>query len=207
MYDDADDTRKANILYWGLRVFYTDPDLFACWCAVDDTNMPWALGLFDEDFSRTISIYGRHGALITAPAMTFRDLPVGWADFSDAGWREGLCLTVEHYSGLDTTFKQYADGSGSVYLSAHAGCDGEPFHVTVPDAVIAEYLTCTTVDPTRWHERPGWVRNPRPYNRFEADHLHYQQTGDVDWRWSRAQTDQWFDTVKDELAHRRLAAH
>jgi hypothetical protein len=206
MDDFYDDARKQNALYWGLRVFHTYPDLFAYWCCVDATNMPWALGLFDEDLSRTLSIYGRHGALITSPIVTLTDLPPCRADFRDAKWPKDLCLTVEHYSGMDLTFHHYADGSGCVHLGVRDGCDGESVTLCVAAAVITEYLTCTTVDPTRWHERPGWVRNPRPYNAFEASPRHYEATGDLDLAWDRADKDRWFATVQDERTRRWLAA-
>ena len=73
--------------------------------------------------------------------------------------------------------------------------------------VIGEYLNCTIVDPTRWHERSGWVRNPRPFNVFEASLRRYQQTGEMtDYAWDKAIRGQWFATVKDELLQRMLTA-
>src|SRR5262245_52214932 len=96
MYDDFDDARKHNRLWWGMHTLWKYPDLFACWCHVDETNTPWALGLFDEDFDGSVSIYGRHYALIFSYAVSLTDLPVRREDFSDAHWDKGLCLTVEH---------------------------------------------------------------------------------------------------------------
>jgi hypothetical protein len=208
MFDDSDDARKQNTVYWGLHVFHAHPDLFACWVAVDETNTPWAIGLSDEDFDGAISIYGRHVALITSPVLTLKDLPACRTHFQQTPRpaSAGLCLTVEHYSGMHITFHQHADGSGAVYFSVQDGCEGYPLHVTVPYSVITEYLACTDVDPTRWHERPGWVRNPRPFNEHEAVYQHYRETGDLDMAWQLAATDQWFDTVKEELARRWIVA-
>jgi len=112
MYDeDHEKARQAAAIGWGLHVFHAHPDLFACWCLVDKTNIPWALGLFDEGFSDTINIYGRHGALITSPVLTLEALPVCRADFHDAGWEDAVCLTVEHYSGMEMTFHYFPDCS------------------------------------------------------------------------------------------------
>ena len=208
MFDDGDDARKQNTIYWGLQVFHAHPDLFACWVTTDETNTPWAIGLADEDFDGAISIYGRHVGLITSPVLTVRDLPACRTDFRQTSWPAsgGLCLTLEHYSGMHITFHLHADGSGAIFFSVKDGCDGYPLHVSVPDSVITEYIACTDVDPTRWHERPGWVRNPRPFNDHEAAMRHYQQTGDLSMDWQYAEKGRWFDTVKDELARRWLQA-
>jgi hypothetical protein len=206
MYDDDYvDAHMQNIIYWGLSVFRKHPYLFACWCTVDVTNMPWALGLIDEDFCPYPGPYERHAALITSPILTLTELPACRAGFRATPWSDGLCLTFEHYSGMEVTFHQYHDGSGGVHLGVRDGCDGYPVEVTVPYAIVGEYLACTAVDPTRWHERPGRVRNPRPFDVLEAVASHYAQTGDSELGWQRAATDQWFATIKDELLQRIVA--
>ena len=195
--DDLRDERDYNNkLWWSMRVFHAHPDLFACWCTVDDCGCPWVLGLFDEDFGGRISIYGRHVALITSPIVTLKDLPVSRTYLRDAGWTEGVCLTTDHYSGMDITFHHHPDGSGSVHLSAREGVESYPCKLVLPYTVIAEYVTCTTCDPTRWHERPAWIRNPRPYT-----------SGDRNWDWRQEQAaqDRWFVAHQEELLQRIVA--
>jgi hypothetical protein len=199
--DEFHDEINANIkLYWVPRVFQKHPDLFACWCTVDALGHPWALGLFDEDWSRSVSLFGRHSALITSPVVTLKDLPVCRTDFRETPWPkgEGLCLTVEHYTGMDLTFHYYPDGSGGVSLSVRDGCGGgEPCHLTLPYAAIREYIECTTIDPTRWHERPAWIRSPRPYN------IRHNMMLDLELQ--AAAENHWFMTHQEELL-RRVAA-
>jgi hypothetical protein len=197
MDDFREERDHNNKLWWGLQVFQTYPDLFACWCTTDDFGCPWVLGLFDEDFGGRVSLYGRHAALITSPVVTLTDLPVSRTHFCDAGWADGLCLTVEHYSGMDITFTQHADGSGSVFLDAHEGINGAPCCLVVPYHVIAEYLACTTDDPTWWHERPAWMRNPRPYDTAPDLMLDTEQ--------QYAAKARWFATIQEELLQRLVA--
>jgi hypothetical protein len=204
MDDLRDERDHNNKLWWGLQVFRKDPDLFACWCTVDALGCPWALGLFDEDFGGRISLYGRHMALITSPVVTLSDLPVRRTHLSDAGWSNGLCLTLEHYSGINITFHHYPDGSGSAMLSAREGIGGEPCELVIAPPVITEYLTCTTCDPTRWHERPAWIRNPRPYD-MGVHRLYRQQSPRVAIEQEAAAKARWFATIQEELLQRIVA--
>jgi hypothetical protein len=204
MYDDEPQSPR---LQWYVQTLFDHCDLFACWVMVDAHRQPWALGLFDADFlSDTPYLYGRYEALITSPTLTLRELPARRGDFEDHGgtaWSQGLCLSVPHYSGLLVTFHQYQDGSGCVHLSVKDGCDGYPVDLRLPYDLIGEYLACTAIDPTRWHERPGWVRNPRPLRVHEANLAHYVQTGEcLDYAADHAIRAAWFATITDELERR-----
>jgi len=204
----AEDRDARGRLLWVKDVLKQHTNLFACWCTTDERGVSWLLGLFDEHFCGGVSIYdGRHSALLTSPYITLTDLPATRTPFREQrGPAEGFCLTLEHYSGMHVYFKHYVDGSVGVAVDTKEGL-GCPLDITVPDAVVREYLACLSVDPTRWHERPGWIRNPRPYDCHTWRHGGGQEIEDLDvaiTQEDRARTD-WFTTVKDELLRRFIA--
>jgi hypothetical protein len=204
-----DDHNSCSKLWWTMRTFQTYPDLFACWCGVDDDGIPAALGFFDQDFGGRLSIYdNRHVALIAAPTVTLEDLPVSRDVLKDVGWPStyGQCLTLEHFTGMDLTFHHHPDGSGCVHLSAHIDwVDGSLCQLHLPYSVITEYLACLTCDPTRWHERPGWVRSPRPHD-ARVD-VPLKRIEDVNEEMARGRREEarWFASVQDELFQRIIA--
>jgi hypothetical protein len=69
----GDDTRTP----WTIMTFRDHPRLFAVYCHLQD-GIPWALGLYDDDFADNPGPWGRHAVVLTTPAFTLDDLPARW---------------------------------------------------------------------------------------------------------------------------------
>jgi hypothetical protein len=150
---------------WAFFTIRDHPELFAVYCALEG-GTPWALGLIDDDFADNPGPWGRHAVMLATPALTVDDLPAQRAQWTDHSSEHGVCLSVDHFTGLSCTLLSHPDGSGSLALDATENLGVGILRLHVPYALVTEYLTCLSLDPTTWHERPSWVRNPRPVERL-----------------------------------------
>jgi hypothetical protein len=97
---------------------------------------------------------------------------------------------------MSCTLHHYADGSGCLIVDAKDNPGMSILTLHVPYAVITEFMTCLTLDPTTWHTRPGWVRSPRPFQQTYEGGLPDFDT------YMHAEDDrryQWFAGIYDEL--------
>jgi hypothetical protein len=135
---------------WAFFTIRGHPELFAVYCVVSDAGTPWALGLTDDDFADNPGPWGRHAVLLTTPAFTLEDLPARRDQWCETAWpsTEGVCLSVDHYTGLTCALHAYADGSGGLFLDATGNPGGGILDLHLPYALVTEFYTCLSLDPT-----------------------------------------------------------
>jgi hypothetical protein len=193
-----------------LQRLHDDSTLAACWCYIDERYVPWIIGLVDGEVCGLASACeARYGVLIESHYIKLNDLPASRATFDhEAGWSEGLCLSVQHWGGMQLTFQQHEDMSSTVLLTTRESGDDMPVDVHVPYAVLNEYLACTLQDPATWVTRPRWIRNPAPHDFLCVPMTHNDGTimqclrplhHSDDLRMLDAEKTRWLATVRDDV--------